>query len=169
MKIRFTLILIITSSFAFGQVDNTKIKAQAELMATSLLQDKYETLLKFTYPTVIEMVGGQAKMISIIKTGKGDMAKQGISFETVTIGEPSKTVKAGDEIHCLVPQTIFMKVPKGRVKSESYLLAVSKDNGDNWFFIAAINLTMDNVKTLLPNYNLELQIPPKKQPIFIED
>ena len=108
-------------------------------------------------------------MVSIIKKGKVEMEQQGISFETVTIGKPSETVKAGDEIHCLVPQTIFMKVPKGKIKSETYLLAVSKDNGSNWFFIDTVNLTLDNVKTVLPNYNADLKIPTKKQPKFIAD
>lgn len=97
------------------------------------------------------------------------MEQQRIRFETVVIGEPSKTVNAGEEIHCLIPQTILMKVPKGKMKSETYLLAVSKDNGDNWFFIDTVNLTMENVKTVLPNYNSDLKIPTKKQPKFIAD
>lgn len=169
MKIHCTLTFILISCFTFGQVDNKKVKEQAELTAKSLLQGDYETLLRFTYPKVIEMVGGRERMISLIKKGKVEMGQQGISFETVTIGEPSKTVKAGEEIHCLVPQTIFMKVPKGKMKSETHLLAVSKDNGNNWFFIDTVNLTMDNVKTVLPNYNSDLKIPTKKQPKFIAD
>lgn len=154
---------------SFGQVDNKKIKEQAEMTAKSLLEDDYESLLKFTYPKVIELVGGRERMISIIKKGKAEMKQQGISFESVTIGEPSGTVKAGDEIHCLIPQTVFMKVPRGKMKNESYLLAVSQDDGNNWFYIDTTNLTMDNVKMVLPNYNSDLKIPVKKEPQFIAD
>lgn len=169
MRQYLTLTLLLLTSHSFGQVDSKKIKEQAELTAKALLQDDYETLIKFTYPKVVEMVGGRDKMISLIKKGKIEMAQQGISFETVIIGEPSKTVNAGNEIHCLIPQTIFMKVPNGKMKSETYLIAVSKDNGNHWFFIDTVNLTMNNVKSVLNNYNSELKIPAKKQPEFIAD
>jgi len=169
MRTSLTLTFILITYSSFGQVDNKKIKEQAELTAKSLLEDDYESLLKFTYPKVIELVGGRERMISIIKNGKAEMKQQGISFESVTIGEPSETVKAGDEIHCLIPQTVFMKVPKGKMKSESYLLAVSQDNGNNWFYIDTTNLTMDNVKMVLPNYNSDLKIPVKNEPQFIVD
>ncbi len=66
--------------FRLWQVDKTKIKEQAELTAKSLLEDDYETLLRFTYPKVIEMVGGEDKMISLIKKGKVDMGQQGITL-----------------------------------------------------------------------------------------
>ena len=98
-----------------------------------------------------------------------EMGQQGISFESVIIGKPSKTVIAGNEIHCLVPQTVYMKVPKGKLKSETQLLADSRDNGSKWFFIDAVNLNKDNIKIVLPNYNFDLVLPPKNEPIFIAD
>jgi len=163
-----TILLVFLTAAAFGQVDSNVIKEQAELTAKALLNDDYETLIRFTYPKVIELVGGRDKMISLIKNGKIEMGKQGISFESVIIGTPSKTVIAGSEIHCLVPQTVYMKVPKGKLKSETQLLAVSRDKS-NWFFIDAVNLNKDNIKIVLPNYNFELVLPAKNEPIFIAD
>lgn len=169
MRRYLTLILTLFTFLTFGQVDSKVIKEQAELTAKALLQDDYETLIKFTYPKVVEMVGGQAKMISLIKKGKAEMGQQGISFEKVTIGSPSKTVNAGNEIHCLIPQTITMKVPNGKMKSETYLLAISKDNGNHWYFIDTVSLTLENIKNVLPNFNTDLKLPTKKQPKFIAD
>jgi hypothetical protein len=110
MRTYLSLTLTILTSLAFGQVNNRLIKEQAELTASALLHDNYEALMKFTYPKIVEMVGGRDKMVSMIKKGKVEMGQQGISFERVIIGQPSTSVKAGSEIHCLVPQTIFMKV-----------------------------------------------------------
>ena len=109
---QLTFLLTFLTTLTFAQVDSDVIKKQAELTAKALLNDDYETLIKFTYPKVIELVGGRDKMISLIKKGKIEMGQQGISFDKVIIGKPSKTVIAGDEIHCLVPQTVYMKVPK---------------------------------------------------------
>ena len=162
-------VLTLSTTFAFGQEAKNRIKEQAELTATALLQNDYETLIEHTYPGVIEAIGGRDKMISIIKDGRVEMERQGISFESVTIGDPTETVEAGDEIHCLIAQTISLKVPKGRMQSESYLLAISRDGGTHWFFIDTVNLTMDNIKDIIPNYNLNLVLPAKKQPRFIPD
>ena len=166
---QLTFLLTFLTTLTFAQVDSDVIKKQAELTAKALLNDDYETLIKFTYPKVIELVGGRDKMISLIKKGKIEMGQQGISFDKVIIGKPSKTVIAGDEIHCLVPQTVYMKVPKGKLKSETQLLAVSRDNGSNWFFIDAVSLTKDNIKRVLPNYNFDLVLPTKSEPIFVSD
>lgn len=165
--IPLALLLVILNTMSFAQVDSRVIKEQAELTANALLNDDYETVIKFTYPKVIEMVGGRDKMISLIKNGKTEMKQQGITFNKVIIGRPSKTVIAGNEIHCLIPQTIYMKVPKGKMKSETYLIGVSRDKGVNWYFIDAANLNNDNVKRVLPNYNFDLTLPTKKQPIFV--
>ena len=166
---QLTFLLTFLTTLTFAQVDSDVIKKQAELTAKALLNDDYETLIKFTYPKVIELLGGRDKMISLIKKGKIEMGQQGISFDKVIIGKPSKTVIAGDEIHCLVPQTVYMKVPKGKLKSETQLLAVSRDNGSNWFFIDAVSLNKDNIKRVLPNYNFDLVLPTKSEPIFVSD
>lgn len=170
MNIRATVfILVMLVNVTFAQVDKGVIKEQAEQTANALLKADYETLIKYTYPKVVELVGGKEKMIETVKKGQAEMRQQGITFESVKIGEPSKTVVAGDEIHCLVPQTLIMKVPKGRLKTNSPLLGVSKDNGKHWYFIDTAGLSMDNVKTVLANYNPELKLPVKKEPEFIPD
>ena len=168
-QIQLTFLLILLTKVSFGQVDSKVIKEQAESTAKALLNDDYETIIKFTYPKVIELVGGRDKMISLIKKGKVEMGQQGITFDKVTIGKPSKTVIAGDEIHCLVPQTVYMKVPNGKMKSETQLIAVTRDKGTNWYFIDAVNLNKENVRRVLPNYNFDLILPTKKQPVFIAD
>lgn len=169
MKRSLTLLLILASAFSFGQVDPAKIKEQAEQMASALLHGDYETMVKFTHPKVVELIGGRDKMISLLKNGTLEMQQQGISFESVIIGEPSSIVKAGEDLHCLIPQTIFMKVPKGKLKTESHLLAISKDKGIHWVFIDTVKLDKDNVKMVVPNYNPELQLPPKGEIQFIPD
>jgi hypothetical protein len=170
-SMRLFLILLLALFFhcSFGQADPQKIKTQAELTAQALLKGDYETFIEFTYPKVIEMLGGKEKMMAMLKNGTMEMEQQGIGFESVTIGTPSASVQAGEEIHCLVPQTIIMKIPNGKIKTETFLLAISPDNGGRWFFIDTSNLKMENVTKVLPNYNTDLIIPTKKQPEMIKE
>jgi len=164
------LLFVLLPCLAFAQVDKKIIKQQAEQLAAAMISNDYQTIANFTHPKVVELLGGRDKMISIIKNGNIEMMKQGISFDKTIIGRPlDQVVKAGNEIHCLVPQTVFMKVPKGKMKQESHLLAISKDNGVHWYFIDTVKLTDENVKSVLPNFNSDLRIPAKKEAVFIKD
>jgi hypothetical protein len=163
------LFLLLPSILVVAQVDKSTIKRQAEEAANALLMKDYTILLKYTYPKVVELLGGGEKMIELVKKGRAELESQGITIDSARIGDPSNTVRAGDEIHCLVPQTVTMKVPKGKVRSASYLIGISGDDGKNWYFIDTVQITMENVKNILPNYNAALVIPAKIPPVFIED
>jgi len=88
------------------------------------------------------------------------MKTAGISFESITVGTPGKFYKAGKETHCLLPETIIMASPKGRMAMHSNLLAVSGDGGKSWSFLDMNNSTADKVQQLIPNFNPALKIPP---------
>lgn len=167
MKISIIIAFVLTTCSVFAQVDNKIIRQQAEHTSKALLQGDYETVVKFTYPKIVEMLGGRDKMVAILKDGKVQMDEQGMAIESVTFGEPSQTVMAGDEIHCLVPQTLLMKVPGGKLKAESWLLAISTDKGAHWYFLDTASMTMDNIKGFVPHYNSNLKIPAQKEPDFI--
>ncbi len=164
---KYLLLLLITCAFtAPAQVDKTKIKAQAEEAAQALLNGNFDVLEKYTYPKSAEQFGGVEKMMKTAKAGREDLASMGITIESIVVGEPSEPVIAGDQLHCLIPQTIVIKKPDGTVTSESHLLGVSADQGEHWYFISASDMTTETIKELLPNYNPELVIPSRKPGVF---
>ena len=169
MKTSIIIAVALTTSSLFAQVDNKVIKQQAEQTSKALLQGDYETVVKFTYPKIVEMLGGREKMVAMLRDGKAQMDAQGMGIESVSFGEPSLTVKAGEEIHCLVPQTLLMTVPGGKMKAESWLLAISTDKGTHWYFLDTAQMTMENIKGFVPHYNAELKIPETKEPEFISN
>lgn len=160
------IIIVAIVQLLVSQTHSEEIKKQAEIAAKALVDGDYETLIKYTYPKLIERMGGKDYFMNIINAGKAQMASQGTTLEKFTIGTPSDVVKAGNELHALVPQTLTMKVKNGKMKTDGYLIAISKDNGSHWFFLDTSTLNMENIKMILPNYNMALVIPEKKPPTF---
>ncbi|WP_183558081.1 hypothetical protein [Mucilaginibacter sp. SP1R1] len=140
--------------------DTTVVRNQANVLAQAMIKGDYETVINNTYPKAVQMGGGTEKMLKLIYLGIGQLKSAGISFEAISIGEPGKFYNAGDEIHCLVPENITLKTPKGRILSHSNLLAISNDGGKNWTFLDLNNSNTIRIKQLLPNFNPELKIPP---------
>ncbi len=159
----------VTIIFAMGACGvQYTAKKQAVIMTQAITSNNYETTLKYTHPNVVKMVGGKKEFLDVLKTGTNEMKLMGNKYESIEIGKPSKTVKAANEIHCLIPETISMQLKDGKMKHKSYLLAVSNDKGKSWTFIETALITEESIYQILPNYNKALVIPEKGVPQYFK-
>ncbi|MEJ6979680.1 hypothetical protein WG906_04415 [Pedobacter sp. P351] len=156
----YLLLFLIIPFLSFAQ-DKNQIMQQALLVAKATKDKDYATVVKYTHPSLIQMIGGNDAMMKLLATTMKTIAEQGISIDSVSLDPPGSNFKAGDEIHCLLPQTVIMKFKTDKkIIAKGYLLAISKDNGLNWSFL---NLTEElnnqTITKLLPNFNQALKLP----------
>lgn len=145
------------------------IKEQAETMGQFLLKKDFSSFSKYTYPAIMEMVGGKHKMIEVLEKGSNEMHSNGMAILSISFGEPSVIITNGNELQSTLPQTIEMKVPNGRLIVTSSLIAISIDMGKNWYFVDTSDKDIQTMKKTLPNLSGKLIIPVKTQPIFYPD
>jgi hypothetical protein len=145
------------------------LEGRLQIMADAMVDGNYDLMVDCTYPSLIKKGGGRALMVEKITSQMEEMEKQGISFKDISFARPLKFVKAGTEIHTLIPESVLMNVPGGILKSNSYLIGITGDKGKSWYFVDTSNITNANVRQILPNYNLSLKIPAKQDPIMIGD
>ncbi|MBX2827509.1 MAG: hypothetical protein KTR22_05070 [Flavobacteriaceae bacterium] len=144
-----------------------QITNDSRAMGKAFISQEYKSLAEYTYPLVVEMVGGKDGMIAILGDTMGKMKEQGLEFSKIEFGKPSQVHPAGDELHCLLLQTLHLKTPNGTVISNSYLLGISQNQGKKWYFLDVADLTNETVYEMFPEYNSELVIPAKQEPQFI--
>ena len=145
------------------------LQEQVSHLTHAIVSNDYEMLVKFTYPALVEKAGGPEKSLEQIKKDIEDLKNKGITFDSISFGQPTIFVNAGEEIHTLIPETLFLNVPRGTLMSESYLIAITKDKGLTWYFIDTAEIDSNNVKKTLPHYNLDIKIPPQKDPVLIKE
>src|SRR5207244_924679 len=114
MKKIFELILIGLLPLMLHAQNPALVKKQAMIMAQSMAEGDYKTLVNYTYPKAVEMAGGKEKMATMIAGAMQQMKAANVNFESATVGNPGKFYKAGKEIHCLLPETLVMSSPKGK-------------------------------------------------------
>ncbi len=167
------LTFLFVTTYIKGQNSNFShakiIKEQAEKMAQTLLKKDYVNFQKYTYPKVIELMGGKEKAIKQIEKGINEFELQGITLSKFTIGEPSNVILIKNELQCTVPQTLEMKLPNGKLIAESTLIAISMDKGLNWYFLDTSTIDIQTLRKAFPNLSNELVIQPKGDPTFIND
>ena len=170
MKNPIYLLLFLALPFISVAQEKEIIRQQALLVAKATKALDFPTIIKYTHPALIKVVGGPDAMLIMIKKGMEALAIQGLSIDSVAIGTPEDIFKAGKELHCLVPEAIVMTVPDGKLISKTYLLAISGDNGTNWTFIEISDqINNKTITQLLPNFNQDLRIPENTKPVFYKD
>ena len=153
-------------------IDSTakkNLQEQLTQMTHAFISNDYETLVKFTYPALVEKAEGSEKSFGRIKKDIEDLKAEGITFDSISVGQPTIFVNAGEEIHTLIPETLFLNVPRGTLMQESYLIAITRDKGGNWYFLDAAEMDSSNVTKTLPHYNFDLKLPPQMDPILIKE
>jgi hypothetical protein len=167
MKTIFLLITSVVISYhSFSQNQNSIIKTQAMEMARSLIKKDYPAFIKYMHPQVIELAGGNDKLIARMDTMNSVAAQYGAEIKRVVIGNPGAIVKHNNELQVTIPQITEMKTGFGNLVLESTLIAISNNKGKDWYFIDTSVYNVDNVRKALPNLSPSLVIPPAKPPKF---
>ncbi len=134
------------------------ILEQANTMGQLLLKKDFKPFVKFTYPKIVEMMGGEEKMIGILEKSFTEMESSGTGFLKVAMAEPTPVISVGNELQGTLQQTIEMKLPVGKVVTKSTLIAISGDNGKNWQFVDAGAKDIETIRKILPNVSDKLTI-----------
>lgn len=151
------LLLICNSSIA---QDKASALRDAEITSKATLTSDFNTVLKHTYPSIINLMGGKEKGIELLETTFSNMEQQGFVFEKARVTNVSEVVHEQDQYRCYIETQNQMKFNTTRIKSKSYLLGIYDENKKVWHFLEAKQLkNQAMVDQVLPNFKTSLVIP----------
>jgi hypothetical protein len=142
---------------------------QAQEMGQAFVDGNVEKLLDRTHAKVLELGGGRDKVRKLIQDGVTEMKAKGQGFHSMSVSRPQKIVRSKGNLYTIVPEHLLMKTPQGMLRSESFLVGVSGDNGRTWTFIDGAGTGNGQLEKVLPDFPKELQLPKLTMPQLIED
>ena len=146
-----------------AEYPNLKIQGQAA--ADAFLAGDYKKFVAFVYPKVVAMAGGPDALIDFVNRGMRDTEAKGFKMLSYTVGEPEPPTKIEQQLVAILPTKIRMQSPHGVIASESFMICISRDGGENWTFIGGAGATDEaQLKEVLPELSGKLKLPEKKQP-----
>jgi hypothetical protein len=166
LLLSFTAHALADESRKAKDIDAEAIRHQADLMGKAMLTEDFKTLTDFTFPKLVEILGGPDRMIERLKAGMEQMKKSGYAFKSYDVQVPKQIVDSGSDIIAIVPQIIVMTVPTGTLTQKGYLIAVSSDQGGHWTFLDSAAVDDEKLKVLLPKFPPELKLPPREKPVI---
>ena len=163
-NILITGLIVLLAFQSMEQPIQTTIKTQALDMARSLIRNDFNAFSKYIHPAILEMAGGRENLKNNMDSANSAMKQFGVQFKKILIGNPGAVISYQNQLQCVVPENTDMLTPMGEINLETSLIAISTDQGKNWYFIDTNVYKADKLKKVLPGLSPNLVIPPQKQP-----
>jgi hypothetical protein len=151
-----------------GKNHNIRLKNQSNQMAKATLNKDYNTILKFMYPSIIEKNGGYNQVYNNVKLSMEEMEMKKWFIDEILNGNPSQIVFDNNEYVAIIPTTIKMRIEQKNVIVNSYLLAISQDNAQNWYFIDGAQMSKEQIATIYPKLIQNVIIPDRTNSLMNE-
>lgn len=144
----------------------SQVKTQAMDMAKAMVSGDTKKFSMYMLPELIEARGGAGKVNIMMDSVFMVFKSFGGNVNKITYGNPGKVVKFRKEMQTTLPQTTEITSPFGDLVLRSTLIAISRDNGQKWYFYDTSLGKAEELKNKLPNLSPELVVPPATEPVF---
>lgn len=158
------IVLLLTLHCASAQPLSTVIKSQAMEMGKALVAGDLQTFSRFMLPEMIEAGKETGKTQITMDSAFAIFKSFGGNVERISYGNPGKVVTYKNELQATLPQTTEITSPFADIVMSSTLVAISRDNGKNWYFIDTSIGKIQQLKDKLPNLSPDLVIPEPEKP-----
>jgi hypothetical protein len=164
-KIGLCLILLGFSP-GHAQTESDVVKKLAEESGEALVANDFDKVVDLTYPEVVRLIGGKAKMIATLQNGMNEMKRDGYTIAAFSVVTPGEIIKIGNRRFTVVPYVLKVKVPSGSLITNSFMLGVYEPPQTKWTFVDGRNLNEFALKTLFPDAVGKLNLPKPGPPVF---
>jgi hypothetical protein len=166
-----SMLVVLLAGTAWAQPRDTaallRCKEQAAQCARSLVTNDHQKFLSCMPPKLLALVGGAEAMLKLLDSTKKDMLDKGIEIASAKVQAPPRLYTRGPDSFALVPMTIVINTPEGKLVQESYMLALSSDRGRKWLFLDGAKLSDPRAKEVLPPLPPDLVLPPRREPTLL--
>jgi hypothetical protein len=150
--------------FCLNTISQTKDEALRDAKKTSkaTLDSDFRTVLKYTFPPILKLMGGKENALEIISKSMSSMKDTGFDFKSADVISVSEIVKEQNQHRCLIKNNYVMTFNGQKITSEAYLLGIYNQKENIWTFIEAKQLANPAINQVLPDFKTSLHIPEGK-------
>lgn len=132
----------------------------ARICGQATVDGDFATLMDYTVPTIVELMGGKNTALSSIKAQMKTMENDGFEIVSSEVLKLTGFAFEQNEYRCIIKNRITMNTPKGGLESTSYLFGFYDETAGQWYFTEAKRLKDPSVmEQVFPGMKTSLVIP----------
>ncbi len=171
-RLKAALIIVVPLALLFAvawyvivrQGTSDRIRTGADQYVQAILNKDYTTAVALTQKHLVELSGGKTAIVAAMTDQLTQFHAQGVGYDTINVGDPEAVLKIGAWSVSLVPAQVVLKAPGGRLKDDSYLLAMSDDDGKTWSYLT-LSMSADQFFQVYPELKGKFTFPAKNAPV----
>jgi hypothetical protein len=146
------------------------VKKLVKELVDATIGGDYAKVIDHTYPAAVKELGGRKEAIELTEASAKQMKDKGCSITKYEVSDPGDFHTQGDNTFVVVPISMELKFPAGKILDNSYLLGISSDSGKSWKFLDGTSLQDEESRAkVLPKMPATLKLPKKGKPEIIKD
>lgn len=154
--------LLAAGAFAQEQLDEEvagRLQTQAAESGRAFIEGNFERLADYTHSKLVELIGGREKLLGFLRKSVDEMKAEGFVPLSSVPAAPTQVLRVGRQTYAIVPLKFKMRAPRQILVSDSFMIAVSDDEGKNWKFLSGASIDEEKLKLLLPDAAGKLKLP----------
>ena len=120
------------SAQASTNSDRAFLKEQGQIYANAYMKRDYETCYKMMGGSIVKAVGGKINALNNLQKTENELKRHGLVLQNISVDIPREIIPHNGDLYAIIPEKQFYMVNNHELILESYLLAVSSDNGKRW-------------------------------------
>lgn len=156
------LFLFIFAIESKAQVYLDSLNKQGNEMVNAAVNGDYKTLLKYTHPKIIKIMGGNDQALITLKQTMNALKEQNFIIQKAGIGKIVQMIKTKKNFQCIIPQTVTLKLQNKTAESNNFLFAISYNNGLRWYFLDTGGASENQIRKIFTEMDKNLIIPKSK-------
>ena len=108
------------------------IHERARSYAQAFQEENHAKLVELMHPKWAEQIGPRSRLVQAWKKKIAAHRYQGLWLDKYDVQRPTTIVKAGPDWLCIVPARLHFQAVEGQASQQSFLLALSHDQGKRW-------------------------------------
>lgn len=136
---------------------------RAEAVTEAFKRSDVPAIVDMMYPKVVAATGGRDKNIAIAGAALTETSAKGLKIDQYTLGQPTKTYRAGDKFVCFIPSETIASTKEVRLRSRGYLVAVyDRKASSEWTFLdsSAFRKNPSLLREIFPELPASVETPP---------
>lgn len=135
--------------------------AQARITSDATVAKDYKTVLNYTLPAVLELMGGKDAALQSINSAMAGMEENGFKVVKSEVVKMVGFAFEQDQYRCVIENNILVRMnQESSVESTSYIIGMYDQGAGQWHFIEAGEFKNKALmEQVLPGFETQLNIP----------
>ncbi len=139
--------------------DDEVVQQEVRKMATAVYQSDVDTVLSYTHPKIIDLMGGTKQARSTLETAFSQFESLNMELESITFPEAPTFLNTDSNRFVIVPTKSIISADGQRFESLNYQFGIQRHGTTSWSYVEGSRINKQSVRSLFPDFPPDYEFP----------